>query len=279
MTKRRWVNIYKPSGNMSLTETIPGLQFVEWEIPSVSTSNDDLEISGRDGVIPGVINFAPFSLVLNFYYEGNDMEDLNLFSQTMKSIVHNREPYYIAHSDMPDYKYAVNKAEIEWEVINHGDSTFKVTFNCYKGYAESLYSTDDYNLMSSNFWQYENGLISDTDIKYIHTTNNFKIYNASSDKINPLLDHNLDIYMTVVAPNGFKMKNKTNKTEFNYLGKMKKEGTILLNKTYPYINKKRIGKDTDKGYLILDKGINDISITGDGLEIKKIKFDFNFIYR
>lgn len=279
MTKRRWVNIYKPSGNMSLTETIPGLQFVEWEIPSVSTSNDDLEISGRDGVIPGAINFAPFSLVLNFYYEGNDMEDLNLFSQTMKSIVHNREPYYIAHSDMPDYKYAVNKAEIEWEVINHGDSTFKVTFNCYKGYAESLYSTDDYNLMSSNFWQYENGLISDTDIKYTHTTNNFKIYNASSDKINPLLDHNLDIYMTVVAPNGFKMKNKTNKTEFNYLGKMKKEGTILLNKTYPYINKKRIGKDTDKGYLILDKGINDISITGDGLEIKKIKFDFNFIYR
>lgn len=279
MTKRRWVNIYKPSGNMSLTETIPGLQFVEWEIPSVSTSNDDLEISGRDGVIPGAINFAPFSLVLNFYYEGNDMEDLNLFSQTMKSIVHNREPYYIAHSDMPNYKYAVNKAEIEWEVINHGDSTFKVTFNCYKGYAESLYSTDDYNLMSSNFWQYENGLISDTDIKYIHTTNNFKIYNASSDKINPLLDHNLDIYMTVVAPNGFKMKNKTNKTEFNYLGKMKKEGTILLNKTYPYINKKRIGKDTDKGYLILDKGINDISITGDGLEIKKIKFDFNFIYR
>lgn len=279
MTKRRWVNIYKPSGNMSLTETIPGLQFVEWEIPSVSTSNNDLEISGRDGVIPGAINFAPFSLVLNFYYEGNDMEDLNLFSQTMKSIVHNREPYYIAHSDMPDYKYAVNKAEIEWEVINHGDSTFKVTFNCYKGYAESLYSTDDYNLMSSNFWQYENGLISDTDIKYIHTTNNFKIYNASSDKINPLLDHNLDIYMTVVAPNGFKMKNKTNKTEFNYLGKMKKEGTILLNKTYPYINKKRIGKDTDKGYLILDKGINDISITGDGLEIKKIKFDFNFIYR
>lgn len=278
MTKRRWVNIYKPSGNMSLTETIPGLQFVEWEIPSVSTSNDDLEISGRDGVIPGAINFAPFSLVLHFYYEGNDMEDLNLFSQTMKSIVHNREPYYIAHSDMPDYKYAVNKAEIEWEVINHGDSTFSVTFNCYKGYAESLYSTDDYNLMS-NFWQYESGLISDTDIKYIHTTNNFKIYNASSDKINPLLDHNLDIYMTVVAPNGFKMKNKTNKTEFGYLGEMKKEGTILLNKTYPYVKKKRIGKDTDKGYLILDEGINEISITGDGLEVKEIKFDFNFIYR
>lgn len=278
MTKRRWVNIYKPNGNMSLTETIHGLQFVEWEIPSVSTSNEDLEISGRDGVIPGAINFAPFSLVLHFYYEGNDMEDLNLFSQTMKSIVHNREPYYIAHSDMPNYKYAVNKAEIEWEVINHGDSTFKVTFNCYKGYAESLYSTDDYNLMS-NFWQYENGIISDTDIKYVHNTNNFKIYNASSDKINPLLDHNLDIYMTVVAPNGFKMTNETNKTEFSYLGEMKKKETILLNKTYPYIKKKRIGKYTDKGYLVLDEGINDISITGDGLEVKEIKFDFNFIYR
>lgn len=278
MTKRRWVNIYKPNGNMSLTETIPGLQFVEWEIPSVSTSNEDLEISGRDGVIPGAINFAPFSLVLHFYYEGNDMEDLNLFSQTMKSIVHNREPYYIAHSDMPNYKYAVNKAEIEWEVINHGDSTFKVTFNCYKGYAESLYSTDDYNLMS-NFWQYENGIISDTDIKYVHNTNNFKIYNASSDKINPLLDHNLDIYMTVVAPNGFKMTNETNKTEFSYLGEMKKKETILLNKTYPYIKKKRIGKYTDKGYLVLDEGVNDISITGDGLEVKEIKFDFNFIYR
>lgn len=279
MTKSRWVNIYKPRGNMSLTESIKGLNFVEWEIPSVSTVNNDSEIQGRDGVIPGAINFAPFSLVLKFYYSGNDMADLNLFSQTIKSIVHSRELYYVSHSDMPDFKYAVNKAEIEWEIINHGDATFSVTFNCYKGYAESLYSTDDYNLMS-NFWQYESGLISDTDIKYIHDKNKFKIYNASSDIINPLLDHNLDIYMTVTAPNGFRMLNKTNKTEFNYLGKqLKKEGTILLNKTYPYMKNKRIGKDTDKGYIVLDKGFNEIELSGDGLIVSEIKYDFNFIYR
>lgn len=278
MTKKRWVNIYKKSGNMSLTESIPGLDFVEWEIPSVSTNNEDLEVSGRDGVIPGAVSFAPFSLVLNFYYAGNDMGDLNLFSQTMKSIVHSRELYYVSHSDMPDFKYAVNKAEIDWEVINHGDATFSITFNCYKGYAESLYTTEDYNLMS-NFWQYENGLISNNEIKYVHDRNDFEIYNASSDIINPLLDHNIDIYMKVIAPNGFRMLNKTNKTEFNYTGSIKKEETILLNKTYPYIKNKRIGKDTDKGYIVLNEGINKISVTGDGLEIKEISFDFNFIYR
>lgn len=278
MVKRRWVDIYKPSGNMSLTESIKGLEFVEWEIPSVSTVNNDSEIQGRDGVIPGAINFAPFSLVLKFFFTGNDMIDLNLFSQTIKNIVHSRELYYVAHSDMPDIKYAVNKAEIEWEVINHGDATFTITFNCYKGYAESLYSTKDYSLMS-NFWQYENGLLSDTDIKYTHDKNKFQIYNASNDIINPLLDHKLDIKMTVVAPNGFQMLNKTNKTKFSYTGKMKQEGTILLNKTYPYIGNKRIGKDTDKGYIVLDKGFNDIELSGDGLIVSEIEYDFNFIYR
>src|SRR5699024_5057471 len=129
-------------------------------------------------------------------------------------------------------------------------------------------------------WQYESGLISDTDIKYIHDKNKFKIYNTSSDIINPLLDYNLDIYMTVTAPNGFRMLNKTNKTEFNYLCKqLKKEGTILDNTTNKYMKVKKISVDIDKEYMIIDKGYNEIELSGDGLIVSEIKYDFNFIYR
>lgn len=42
---------------------------------------------------------------------------------------------------------------------------------------------------------------------------------------------------------------------------------------------KRIGKDTDKGYIVLDKGFNEIELSGDGLIVSEIKYDFNFIYR
>lgn len=274
----RWVKAIIDNKEEYITNDSRGIHFLEWEIPSVATVNNDIEYTGRDGAIPGIINFSPFSLSLKFFYQGTDMNDLNLFTQNLKRIIHNRSPYYIIHSEMSCFKYAVNKAELEWEVINHGDATFTITFNCYKGYAESRYETNKYN-NTKEYWQFESG--HDLyDIKYKHNTWEFNIFNGSSDYIMPFPnDHKLIIKIKVDAPNGFKMVNKTTGDVFQYNKKITKSQQLIINGVHPTINNERVGKNTNREWISLKPGNNDIEIIGENILNPETEFIFPFIYR
>lgn len=274
----RWVKAIIDGKEKYITNSNSGIHFLEWTIPTVSTVNNDVEYAGRDGVITGMINFAPFSLSLKFFYQGTDMNDLNLFTQNLKRIIHNRSPYYIIHSEMPCYKYAVNKAELEWEVINHGDATFTITFNCYKGYAESRYETDKYS-NTKEYWQFESG--HDVyDIKYKHDSSEFIIFNGSSDNITPFPnDHRLIIKINVDAPNGFEMRNKTTGDVFKYNTKISKKQTLIIDGVHPSINGERVGKNTNREWISLAMGKNEIEIVGRNITNPHTEFIFPFIYR
>lgn len=274
----RWVKAIIDNNEEYITNDSKGIHFLEWEIPSVATVNNDIEYTGRDGAIPGIINFSPFSLSLKFFYQGTDMNDLNLFTQNLKRIIHNRSSYYIIHSEMPCFKYAVNKAELEWEVINHGDATFNITFNCYKGYAESRYETNKYN-NTKEYWQFESG--HDVyDIKYKHKTSEFNIFNGSSDYVMPFPnDHKLIIKIKVDAPKGFKMINKTTGDVFEYKTKITKKEQLIIDGVHPSINNKRVGKNTNREWISLKPGNNNIEIIGENISSPEIEFIFPFIYR
>ena len=45
------------------------------------------------------------------------------------------------------------------------------------------------------------------------------------------------------------------------------------------MNNKRVGIDTNWQWIRLDKGYNDIEITGKGINNPRIEFLFNFVYR
>lgn len=277
MSKKNWVLIKSTDGDIELTD-IPGLHFLEWTIPSVSTSANELEMEGVDGVLPGENTFDPFELELKFYFDGADAKDLNLFAQRMKGLVNQRKPYYVVHSDMPRFKYACNTAQIEYDKITVGDMTFSITFRCYKGYAESLYSTKDYSTQNDKF-QFENGLLARDDIKYIFTDYEFDVYNGGNDIIDPHNYHKLKISINIDAPKGFKLTNHNNETVFEYKTSIKANKTLILDGIYPTIDAKRVGINTNHGIIILDKGYNRMEISGESLGKVKISFDFNFLYR
>ena len=277
MDNKRWVKIKKSDGDIDLSE-IPGLHFLEWTIPSVSTSANELEMSGVDGVLVGENTFDPFDLELKFYFDGTDAKDLNLFSQRLKGIVNQRKPYYVVHSDMPCFKYACNTVQLEYEKITVADMTFSLTFRCYKGYAESLYSTKNYN-KKSGYFQFENGLLATDSISYSHNVSEFNIYNGGNDRIDPHMHHKLKISINADAPNGFKLTNSTNETVFEYKKAIKKNKTLVLDGIYASIDKKRVGADTNHGIIILEENLNHFEIEGQELGEVKVSFDFNFLYR
>ncbi|MEB7678147.1 phage tail family protein, partial [Staphylococcus saprophyticus] len=129
---------------------------------------------------------------------------------------------------------------------------------------------------------------SDDEIKYKHTTTSFKIYNGSSDTINPLLRHQFKLLVNIDAPKGFKIKNKSTSKKLNdgtetdvfeYKKGIKKSQQLVINGVHPFIDNKRVGIDTNWQWLTLDKGFNEIEITGENISNVTTQWIFPFIYR
>ena len=275
----RWAYIIDESGTTYISGN--NCHFLESEIVEVNTKTAEQEIAGMDGVLVGANTFGSFELTLKFYYDGVDGSDLVLFTEKIKKIIHTRKPMYVVHSDLPGRKYAFNSAKVDWEKITNSDTTFSITFNVYKGYAESLYETDQFSLGDGN-WQFESGLLPDATAAYSHKRAKFEILNGSNDTINPRMRHKLEIIIRINAPNGFDLVNTTTGDIFKYTKAITKSTPLTLEGGYPFLHvnmeKIRCGRSTNHGIITLAPGINKFETWGD-ITGAEIEFIFPFIYR
>ncbi|EGQ3068545.1 phage tail family protein [Staphylococcus pseudintermedius] len=259
---------------------IPKLRFLDYNEEGVQVQMNAVEMKGRDGMgLLSPTTFGAFNLVLRFFYNGQDLNDYKLIKQKMRGLLFRREPYTLIHSDQAGKKYEVYCEDNAIEDLGETFGTFTVTFKVYKGYSESLLDTGQYSLSNANKWQFEGGYISDSDVKYKHTDTSFKIYNGSTDRINPLLGYKLKIKINVDAPKGFKLVNNTTGDVFEYKKPIKKNQQLVIDGVHPLINNKRVGKHTNWSWISLEKGFNHIELTGEQLGSSTIEFIFNFVYR
>lgn len=278
---KKWVKLIENDETINLIEQIEGLTFLQATEEDVEVRVNSIETNGTDGIMLGPSNFGPFPLKLNFFYRGTDTKDYKLMKQKLRGMLFKRTPYYIVHSDSPGKKYAVYCEENAITDIGHKFGTFEITFTVYKGYSESLYDTDNYNL-SDGLWQFESGVLPDSSISYEHTRQRFDILNGSNDTINPRLRHKLKIYMRLDAPNGFKLINTTTGDIFHYKVALDSNDRLLLDGAYPWLlhdlQDKRCGRNTNHGVITLAPGINKFEIWGN-VSNTHTKFTFPFIYR
>lgn len=283
---KKEVKLITNDKTINLTE-FENFMYLDYIEDDVQINTNTTEINGVDGVLTGASTFAPFELELRFMFSGIDIHDYHLFKHKLRQIIYQREPYYVWHSDMPGKKYAVLPSATEIEDLYSRNGEISITFTVFKGYSESLKDTSQFSL-SSGDWQFEAGVLSDDEIKYTHDTTAFKIYNGSSDTINPLLRHQFKVLVNIDAPKGFKIKNKTTSKKLNdgtetdvfeYKKGIKKNQQLVINGVHPFINNKRVGIDTNWQWLTLAKGFNDIEITGENIKEVRTQWIFPFIYR
>lgn len=278
MVEDRWLKIIDDNGTTNINEHISKFIFLDAKSTYPTSVEDSITIKGIDGELPSVASFSPFNLVVKFGLDGIDEKDINLMEQILRNLFYRRKPYYVVTSDNPGRKYLVNNPDMNPDYTDFSASRFEMTFSVKKGYSESLKDTDEFSL-SSGDWQFEGGLLSDDEIKYKHDTTSFKIYNGSSDVINPLLRHRFKLIINIDAPKGFKIKNKTTGDVFEYKKAIKRNQTLTINGVHPFIDNKRVGIDTNWQCLTLDEGFNDIEITGENISKVSIQWIFPFIYR
>lgn len=287
MEEDRWLKIIDENGTQNINDHISKFIFLESKAAYPVSVEEGLTIKGVDGELPSAASFAPFNLVVKFGLDGLDEKDINLMEIVLRNLFYKRDPYYIVTSDNPGVKYLVNNPDMNPDYADFSASRFEMTFNVKNGYSESLKETDEFSL-SSGDWQFEGGLLSDDEIRYKHDTTSFKIYNGSSDTINPLLRHKFKLLINIDAPKGFKIKNKTTSKKMNdgtetdvfeYKKPIKKNQQLILNGVHPFISNKRVGNDTNWQWLTLAEGFNDIEITGENISNVKTQWVFPFIYR
>ncbi|AVQ36579.1 phage tail domain-containing protein [Staphylococcus kloosii] len=270
------VKMFNDDFSKMLTD-LPNLTFLDATEDGVEISANTVETKGRDGVRIGRPSFGPFKLKLRFFYRGADIQDYRLLKHKLRGILFRRDPFYIVHSDMPGIKYHVYCEENAIEDIGTKFGTFEVTFNVFKGFSESLTDTLDVGFLSDN-WQFEGGLITDKAIAYVHKEKGFEIWNGSNDTIDPL-NHKLIIRIKADAPRGLTLINHTTGESFTYYNALTSSKTLTLNGIHPIIGNKRVGFDTDYGWITLAEGMNNIEIKCDTTNDIYSEFQFNFVYR
>ena len=275
---RKEVKLFNDDVSETITD-IPNLRFLDFEEEGVEAQANTLEVKGTDGVLLGPTTFGPFNLVLNFSFKGEDKRDLRLLKQKLRNLFFRREPYYIWHSDMPGKKYAVYCESNENEDLTNSFATFKVTFVVYKGYSESIDDTSQFSL-SNGRWQFESGILATSDVHYSHDHTAFRIYNGSSDTVNPIMRHNFKLIIHAAAPKGLKITNTTTGDVFEYKEPLNYANELVINGVHPFLDRKqRVGKYTNFEWITLAPGYNQIVITGENIKKVQTEWIFNFIYR
>ena len=273
---KKEVRLFNENFNINLTDS--NLKFLYHVEKDVQVNANTTEINGTDGVIMGPTTFGPFNLVLNFSFLGLDTDDLKLYKQKLRNILYRREPYYVWHSDAPGKKYAVYCDSNDNEDLTSSLATFKVTFVVIKGYSESLKDTSEFSL-SSGDWQFESVALADDSIKYTHNSDYFDIYNGSSDTIDPLLKHKIQIKIIADAPEGITIRNLTTEDKFVYKKPLTPGKTLVIQGVHPLLDGNRVGIDTNWQWLTLAPGYNTIKIEDDSIRSIETQWSFNFIYR
>lgn len=272
------VKIFNDHFEETLTD-LPHLKFLEFEEEDLDRKSNQIEVNGSDGVLQGPMNFGPFNLILRFSYKGMDYKEYRLAKEKLRQLINRRDPYFVWHSDMPGKKYAVIPEGVSNENLTSQFGLIEVTYSVCKGYAESLKDTSEFSWTDES-WQFEQGVIGSDEVKYKHNIRYFKIFNGSKDTINPLLRHKLNINCTLTAPYGFEIVNLTTNDIFEYKKPLKKRNMVSIIGVHPYINNKRVGKDTNYDFITLAPGWNEILIRGHNISNSpKTEFIFNYIYR
>ena len=273
----KWVDIIDSKGTTRITDDFARLQFLDFQEEDVQTTVNSLEVKGTDGVLVGSSTFAPFKLILRFAYVGTDIKDYHLFKTRIRQTIYKREAYQIVQSDMPARLYSVLPSSISYEDKYGKNGEVTIEFTVFKGYAESLKDTSDITFLT-DYWQFESGVLSHEDIKYVFDEKRFSVWNGSTDTIDPLMRHNLKIEIVANAPNGFTMTNHHTGDVFKYTKAL--NGKLVIDGVHPFIGSNRVGINTNHEFIKLDSQWNNIEIDGVGMSGDiTVRFIFNFIYR
>ncbi|WP_352921224.1 phage tail family protein [Peribacillus simplex] len=269
------INVYDELGNIIDLSEI-GLRCTSFIPESLSPQFVEETVEGLDGTYILGTTFTTRKLYTKFLLEAVDHLEYQLLRDKIYRIFDPRKDRYIVDARQPGKRWKARASNaFRPEYINYSTGQFELDFSVAFPYAESIGTSLDPIIFDSGLWQMSQGLLSDIDIVYKHSTTSFSIYNAGDIELDP---RRLPLVISYKGSStNLKIKNATNNVEWIYTGTSNVSDSINLDGVRSTKNGLSITRATNKKVLSLAPGWNIFMLTGTNGSFE-ITFDFRFYY-
>jgi phage-related protein len=251
-----------------------GIKLLTHSISSPSPRVVTEEIEGRDGYIEIGTTYDGRKIRASFFMRAFDKEDYPLLRNEVFRIFATKELFYFHEPDQKR-RWLVRSNGFDLERFSPRGGTFEIEFSSPSPYAESIGTTLDPFTFDAELWQIGQGLIESDDLKYVHNTASFRIYNAGDIDIDPRV---LPLKITFTgASTNLTITNQTTGDIWTYNGTTQLGDTITLDGIRSLKNGASIFGQTNRKLITLKSGWNDFTVTG-ATGAFTISFDFRFYY-
>ena len=241
-----------------------------------SFNNKYQDIANRDGSIFTTTNLDKLLFNANFVLLPNDLYDQSLLRHEIFQLFGDRELVRIRTDiDFQKVMYA-RPASFEIKGLEDGqiDGPFSIQFEIPSGYKYSLVRSDAIDMDHTSF-----GMNFKLNAKpvYKQTVNSFRIYNPSDVAIDPYYQRHDLILLIQFTGTSYQITNKTNGTSYKYNKAINTSDKLVLNGLATTLNGNPVSQYTDFGYIKIEKGWNDIMVSGAASHATTFSFPFIYI--
>lgn len=244
-------------------------------IPSPSWATHYETVDVGYGQIPLDRKLDARPIDVRFLMRSEDFNDSYLLRDELYRLIAKEGYLYLSEKRQPGKRWKVYfEGMNEPERAGLHTMVMVASFVAPLGLSESVGTTLNKREFDENKWQFGQGLTFE-DKEYVHSTNRFKIYNAGDVAIDPRKLPLKIIYRG--ASNRLTIKNHTNDTVWNYTGTSGANDSVTLDGIHSFKNDVSIFGSTNKQLVTLEKGWNDIELSGTSGTFL-ISFDFRFYF-
>ncbi|WP_180676426.1 phage tail domain-containing protein [Leuconostoc citreum] len=264
----------KGQDEFDITDKIPKVIYLGGDSTPVF-NNSYQENPTRDGSRLTRVNFGKLIFTANFLLTSQDYYDQKLLRHDIYQLFGDRNLVRIRTDiDMGKVMFArPSPFDIKFIENGNNDSLFSILFEIPSGYKYSLERSDSKKLDYLSFGMN----LTSNEISYNHSENSFKIFNPSDITIDPYYQRHDLMLIINFDGDSYKIENITNNTSYQYNERAKKSDNIVLNGISTILNGNPASQKTDFGYIKLEKGWNDIKVSGATSHTTTFSFPFIFI--
>jgi hypothetical protein len=233
--------------------------------------------AGTDGQTVDSTRYETRNITLHFVGKTKDVIDTDLAADSLSRFFADRKPYWVVIAGKYGRAFErwlvrpgqlkVNQADENWTLID-------VPLVNLSGYAQSVVNSVEFESDPEAYGGIGMGLVQEMGT-YTQTATSFRIYNPSDVEIDPLQQHH-DLTITLSGVGKPTLTNNTNDTSFAFTKALTATDTLKIVKVNPYLNGTQDGLDSNHGWIQLNRGWNDFTLTG--LSNPKAIFDFAWYF-
>lgn len=253
---------------------MPDVVYLGGDSTPAFTNNYQDDITQDGSQFTGT-TFGKLIFTANFLLRSHDYYDQKLLRHEIYQLFGDRGLCRIRTDiDLEKVMYGrPTSFDIKFIADGSDDSLFSIQFEIPSGYKYSRVRSDDIDIDTISFGT--NHKLNERPY-YRSVKSDFKIYNPSDVAIDPYYQRHDLLISIKFSGDSYKITNNTNGTSYQFNKSIGEDDQLILNGLATTLNGTPASQNSDFGYIKLEKGWNDITVSG--ATSHETTFSFPFIY-